>query len=68
VDGSLAADEDGKATESITIWYDKAAMKYYTFKPNTPIQEHGPLGWDQYEGNWKCDALMKPASSGPKGK
>jgi type VI protein secretion system component Hcp len=64
----LNAEEDGKATESITIWYDKAAMKYYTFKPNAPTQEHGPLGWDQYEGNWKCDALMKPASSAPKGK
>lgn len=64
----LTGEEDGKATESITVWYDKAAMKYYAVKPDAPTQEHGPLGWDQYEGNWKCEALMKPASGAPKGK
>lgn len=64
----LTGEEEGKATESVTVWYDKAAMKYYAVSPNAPTQEHGPLGWDQYEGNWKCEALMKPPASGSKGK
>ncbi len=42
----LNGEEDGKASESITVWYDKAAMKYYAVSPNAPTQEHGPLGWD----------------------
>jgi type VI protein secretion system component Hcp len=59
---SLSGDEKGLATESLTIWYDRAAMKFiaYTGKDNKEAREvHGPLGWSLDDGNWKCDDLAK---------
>jgi type VI protein secretion system component Hcp len=59
---SLDGDEKGQATESLTIWYDRAAMKYVSYmgeKSKETREVHGPLGWDLDKGIWKCDELAK---------
>lgn len=59
---SLNSDEKGVATESLTIWYDRAAMKYVSYineKSQETREVHGPLGWDLDKGLWKCDDLAK---------
>ncbi len=56
----LTASEDGRPDESLKIWFNKAAIKYYATKDGKTYKTYGPVGWDQY-GNvdFKSDELSK---------
>lgn len=55
----ITADEDNRPTESLRIWFNKAAMKYRSTKDGVTFSTHGPLGWDE-QGNkdWKPQKLL----------
>jgi type VI protein secretion system component Hcp len=55
----ITADDDERPTESLRIWFNKAAMKYRTTSDGVTYSTHGPLGWDE-QGNkdWKPQKLL----------
>ena len=55
----IDASGDERPTESLRIWFNKAAMKYRTTHDGVTFNTHGPLGWDE-QGNkdWKPQRLM----------
>jgi len=56
----IDASDDGRPTESISIWYNRAAMKYRATKDGKTFEVHGPLGWDeQTNADFKSDVLLK---------
>lgn len=57
----LSASDDERAEESLSIWFNKAAIKYYGSKDGKTFTTYGPVGWDQY-GNtdFKSNELSKP--------
>ena len=55
----IDASGDDRPTESLRIWFNKAAMKYRTSEDGVTFNTHGPLGWDE-QGNkdWKPQKLL----------
>lgn len=55
----VSASGDDRPTESLRIWFNKAAMKYRTTHDGVTFSTHGPLGWDE-QGNkdWKPQKLL----------
>lgn len=59
-DWSIDASDDDRPTESLKIWFNRAAMKYRATHDGKVYETHGPLGWDQQENkDWKSDELLK---------
>lgn len=61
-DWNLNASEDARPSESISIWFNKACIAYWSMeldKHKNPVYtRHGPHGWDQQENKeWKSDSL-----------
>ena len=56
---NISASEDDRPTESLRIWFNKAAMKYRSSSDGKTFSTHGPLGWDE-QGNkdWKPQKLL----------
>ena len=56
---NISASEDDRPTESLRIWFNKAAMKYRSSYDGVTFSTHGPLGWDE-QGNkdWKPQKLL----------
>lgn len=56
----LNASSGDRPEESLSIWFNKAAIKYYGSKDGKTFTTYGPVGWDQY-GNkdFKSDELSK---------
>ncbi len=51
---------DSRPSETISIWFNRAAMKYASSSDGKTFQVHGPLGWDQFKNqDWKPDSLMR---------
>ena len=56
IDGS----GDDRPTETLKIWFNKAAMKYRATMDGKIYVTHGPHGWDEQENkDFKPAALMK---------
>ncbi len=56
----IDASGDDRPTESLRIWFSRAAMKYRTSADGKEFVTHGPLGWDeQANKDWKPDDLVK---------
>ena len=55
----ISASDDDRPTESLRIWFNKAAMKYRSTHDGVTFSTHGPLGWDE-QGNkdWKPQKLL----------
>lgn len=55
----ITASGDDRPTESLRIWFNKAAMKYRSSADGKTFSTHGPLGWDE-QGNkdWKPQKLL----------
>ena len=59
-DWKISGSNDERPTESIEIWFNKAAMKYYATDDGKEFKTHGPLGWDQQANeSWKSSILEK---------
>ncbi len=56
----LSASADERPTESLRIWFNRAAMKYRASSDGKTYDTYGPLGWDeQANKDWKSDVLLK---------
>ena len=56
----IEASGDERPSESIKLWFNRAAMKYRASADGKVFETHGPLGWDQQENkDWKPDVLLK---------
>lgn len=56
----ISADDDQRPSESISIWFNRAAIKYRASPDGKVYQTFGPLGWDQQKNEeWKSDQLTK---------
>lgn len=63
-DWNLDAGDDERPNESISVWFNKACMAYWSMeldKHKAPVYtRHGPHGWDQQENKeWKLDSLSE---------
>ncbi|XZE46782.1 type VI secretion system tube protein Hcp [Pirellulaceae bacterium SH467] len=59
-DWSIDASGDERPTESLKIWFNRAAMKYRATQDGKVYETHGPLGWDQQANkDWKSDELLR---------
>ncbi|MCC6510967.1 MAG: type VI secretion system tube protein Hcp [Pirellulaceae bacterium] len=57
---SIDASGDERPRESLSVWFNRAAMKFRATTDGKVFQTYGPLGWDQYENkDWKSDELLK---------
>ena len=56
----VSASGDDRPTESLRIWFNRAAMKYRTSTDGKKFETHGPLGWDEQQNKeWKPGDLLK---------
>lgn len=57
---SLTGSEDARPDESVSVWYNRAAMKYHAADEGQSFVTYGPLGWDQQTNtDWRSDVLNK---------
>lgn len=56
----IDASGDERPSESLRIWFNRAAMKYRSSADGKVFETHGPLGWDEHTNrDWKSDELLK---------
>lgn len=61
---NITGTEDGRPSETITLWYQKIAMQYFSYsKKNGKYESHneGTAGWDQVVNNsWDTPTFEEP--------
>jgi len=62
---SISGSEDGRPTESVTLWYQKIAMTYYSYSKDANgvyvEKQEGTAGWDQVVNNaWDTPTFEIP--------
>ncbi|MEI7461249.1 MAG: type VI secretion system tube protein Hcp [Pirellula sp.] len=59
-DWDISGSGDDRPTETVKIWFNKAAMKYRATMDGKIYVAHGPLGWDGHDNkDFKPANLMK---------